>query len=270
MHRRKPLTLPEIIFTLLVAAFFFALGGYLNTFSAEIVRAISLVVLVGTAIGLALWFWWRYWGPSVGMFLMVSGTVLIAVGGVIGLVGAMRADFDLANKPNLTDTPSLLSLFMGLLQPKQGATIHGFTEIEALRTRVYYNLYLDFNSKTKYIAFYVSHQQDILKTLKEIDCKEVADSVGNTVRINPHVIGGTATTVNTKDYLFSGMTYIFHEDEIGLENLSDAAKQLRERGCTAEFYSEAFKLSEWNAIRTGVVPKMRGYEIRNGLIQAAL
>ena len=60
MQPHRPPTAREIIFAVLVAALFFSLGAYLSTFPAETVRAISLFVMAGSVIGLAIWFLWGY------------------------------------------------------------------------------------------------------------------------------------------------------------------------------------------------------------------
>jgi hypothetical protein len=161
-------------------------------------------------------------------------------------------------------------LFMGLLQPKQGATVFGFTEINlpGIQTRIYYNLFLDFNAMTKYISFYVPSQQNIINTLAELDCAATVEQVGNTLRIEPHILGGTAT-VNTKDYLFSGAAYIFHEDYLALEQIVELTKRFKAKNCSVQFYSTEFKLIEWGAIKNGIIPKLPSFEIRNGLIQKA-
>lgn len=92
MQPHKPPTVLDVVFAVLVATLFCALGGYLSTFPTEIVRAISLLVMVGSVVGLAIWFWWGYWRPSVGMFLVVMGTALIVIGSLVGFVGALMVD----------------------------------------------------------------------------------------------------------------------------------------------------------------------------------
>ena len=74
---------------------------------------------------------------------------------------------------------------MALLKPKQGGTIFGFTEINLpdVQTRIYYNLFLDFNAQTKYISFYVTPQRDIIKTLSELDCADIVEQVGGAVNL---------------------------------------------------------------------------------------
>lgn len=207
-------------------------------------------------------------GAKLGMSLAVVGTFLIIFGGIIGMLGAFKVDSAPSRNDSLTETPSLLSRFMNLLQPKQGGTIYGFTEINVpeMQTRIYYNLFLDFNAQTKYVSFYVPPQRDILRTLSELDCVETVEQVGGAVQFSSHVLGGT-TTVNTKDYLFSGAAYIFHEDYISLEQIVALTKAFKAKKCSVQFYSTEFKVIEWGAIKNGALPKFPSFEIKDGLIQ---
>ncbi len=200
-------------------------------------------------------------------YLMVASGILF----FIGLVGFLQLNVTPPSTKQTeatTETPSLLSLFMALLKPKQGGTIFGFTEINLpdVQTRIYYNLFLDFNAQTKYISFYVTPQRDIIKTLSELDCADIVEQVGGAVQFNSHVLGGS-TTINSKDYLFSGAAYIFHEDSISLEQIVDLTKKFKAKRCSVQFYSTEFKIIEWGAIRNGTLPKLPSFEIKNGFVQ---
>jgi hypothetical protein len=161
-------------------------------------------------------------------------------------------------------------MFMGLLKPKQGAMVSGFTDIDltTVKARVFYNLFLDFNSHTTYISFYVPHHENILSVIPEIDCRSVAGQVGNSVDFHTRVLGGTQQG-DSHDYFFSGASYIFHEDYLKIDQISHFTKQFKDTGCSVQFYSEEFKLLQWGAIGDGVVPKLPSFEIRNGIIKPA-
>jgi hypothetical protein len=202
-----------------------------------------------------------------GTGLATLGTTLIILGSIVGLIGAFKIDGS-QTRPVLTDEPSLLTLFMNLLQPKPGSVVNGFTEDNATGGRVYYNIYFDFRSNSKYLAFYVPHINNALSVIRDLasEYRSLISSVDGSVNFDTRALGNTSS-VATRNYMFSGAIYVFHEDFLSLKELSDLSDVFRNANATAQFYSTEFKLIEQSQIKLGNLPKMAVFELQNGIIR---
>jgi hypothetical protein len=202
-----------------------------------------------------------------GAGLAILGTILIVSGSILGLIGALKID-SAQTRPLLTDEPSLLTLFMNLLRPMPGSIVNGFTEDNTTGDRVYYNIYYDFRSNSKYLAFYVPHNIKALSVIRDlaIGYKPLISSVDGTINFDTKALGNTSS-VATRNYFFSGAIYIFHEDTLSLKELSDLSEVFNNANVTPQFYSTDFKLIEQGQIKLGHFPKMAVYEMQNGIIQ---
>jgi hypothetical protein len=214
----------------------------------------------------------RKLGASVGTALAIIGTALIIIGTSVGLVGAFKTDAELTKSkgPKLTDAPPLLSMFMEMLRPKIGMTVFGYEDINlpTIQARVFYNLQLDFTSQTKYISLYIPPHPNLAAVISELDPAEIAEQAGNTVRVGAHARGNT-TEVNSKDYLFSGAVYIFHEDQLTRQQILDFTDGFKKRRMSVQFYSTEFKLIEWDQMKLGNIPKLPSYVIVDNMVQLA-
>jgi hypothetical protein len=202
-----------------------------------------------------------------GTGLAILGTALIILGSIVGLIGAFKID-GVQTRPLLTDEPSLLTLFRNLLRPTPGSIVNGFTEDNATGGRVYYNIYFDFRSNSKYLAFYVPQNNNALSIIRDLakDYKPLISSVDGSVNFDTRALGNTSS-VATRNYIFSGAIYVFHEDALSLKELSDLSDVFKNANATAQFYSTDFKLIEQSQIKLGHLPKMAAYEMQNGTIQ---
>lgn len=178
-----------------------------------------------------------------------------------------------------TSVPSLLSLFINDLQPPKGVKWGAFTDFELSgieqKIRIFYNIFDDFNSNSKYMSFYVpsifvragpyppSQTMDIAKYIAEHYTQYINDvQEKRWIELNSV---GDASVDSTKTIPFSGRIYLYHADNLDVEQLASLKKTFRDNGADIQFRGMDYAAAVWTSIQLGNVKAPPQYEMHDNL-----
>lgn len=211
--------------------------------------------------------------------LMVLGATLFFAGAIwLGLVNERKID-----KPNgqSSSPPTLFSLFMSDLQPSKGIIWNAFSDFDlgvgdkTEKVRIFYNIYDDFISHSKYIAFYVpaifitgttpsSQTFDIVRYIANSYSGLLRDVQEN--RWAEMKTLGDVSAESTRNVTFSGRIFFYCADNLSIE-LAELRGIYQEHGADAQFRGMDYALAVWDSIQLGRVKTPQQYEVQNGVPQ---
>ncbi|MGO9238487.1 MAG: hypothetical protein ACLP4V_31975 [Methylocella sp.] len=242
------------------------------------------------------WVWhWLFWIGIIIMALMVIDAGILLWGGMLRLGPVILANIGLlllasaaiwqssypSKIPSEAKTkvkcPTLFSLFMTDLQPPQGVVWQASTDFEIesgshkASIRVSYNIMDDFNANAKYMSFYIPSIY-VKDTEPSTQTFAILESIASTyqqyikdVQEKRWAVLRTVGSVNsdsTKNVPFSGRIFLYHADDLSIEQLAALQKLYRDHGATAQFRGIDYSLTVWNSIQLGAVKPQPKYEVK--------
>jgi len=200
---------------------------------------------------------------------------LIMIGAIITLCGA--ASFSVWYQPSLsntalTSTPSLVSLYEQAFG-NADFKIGGFTDVDlpTLKGRIYYRLLVSFNSATMFLAYYIPHSADTRKfiELPRDHAEELIRSIVSSITVHTKVTLNS-TEVDLREFKFANTIHIFYEDDVlNLIDMGKVTDYYKESGMLVQLHSRDYVLQCWDQIKTGQMPKLESFEVKNGMIVKA-
>jgi hypothetical protein len=184
--------------------------------------------------------------------------------------------------PSNTDPPTLFSLFMSELRPSKGLVWNSFSDFDievgskTEKVRIFYNIYDDVISNSKYMAFYVpgiyipgtapsSQTIDIIRHIST-DFKRLLNDIQENRWAQMKTLGETSVDT-TKDIPFSGKLFFYCVDNLSIEQLAELRSLYQNHGVNAQFKGMDYTMAVWDSIQLGRVKPPPQYELRDGMPQ---
>ena len=115
---------------------------------------------------------------------------------------------------------------------------------------IYATEYFDFQGKSKFLGYYIPPSG--LSDNSYIACKLILDEYKNTMNhleSNTVIVGGftgDSQQTSSKDLLFSGRVYIYHDDMFSLQQLAALEREYQSRGLSVVFRGNEYLVARWN------------------------
>ena len=230
-------------------------GSLISAFSShlpEALQAAGLYVGIGiAAFGIAATIWHVVRDSRRGKMLL--GFVLVVGGCAIGVIGlSLIAAGGLPKtigKPD-TDKPSMFDYYRNNLSNapftsrQTTPTTIQFSTGEVLNIET--TLYRDAAARTKFLAFYIPHSNltyDACLGLAD-DYGKIMDGMTSSVVVRG-VFGPNSSTVEQNELVFSGRIFIFHEDELSLQQRASLDSLYRSKGLGLQFRGTEEMMNNW-------------------------
>jgi hypothetical protein len=273
------------VLAIIVAVIVLAVGAYLNTFTAEVVRAVAVTLFVVAVYGLILWFLWPYRSKKVATGLLVLAFVFAGLSAsslfgwwrMAAMTSSSVKQIATTNNSQQLKPPTLFSLFMSDLHPSRGISWEAYSDFDMQSNghhgtiRIFYKIFDDFNANSKFMSFYVPlvYVRDTEPGTQTIAIlEEIAKNPRGYLDIQDKrwVVMknlGNSAEDSTRSTPFSGRIYFYHADSLNVEQLAFLTKKFREQQINAQFRGMDYAAAMWDAIRLGNAKAPPQYEVFN-------
>ncbi len=139
------------------------------------------------------------------------------------------------HKQYLTDYKGMKFGFDKVLQSPDGT----------VKSTINVQINLDHQAKSKFLSVYIPHvpsTYDVCKSLPELHKTFLAD--GDTVRSDMQM-PGDATVSSSRDMIFTGVIYIYHEDRLTLEELGSLENLFKAQKLFVHFRDTNYATTMW-------------------------
>jgi hypothetical protein len=158
-------------------------------------------------------------------------------------------------------TPTLAMLFMSESKPAEGFVEMGVLQIPVAHgprpktewaQLVWFAISYDLKNHTKYVSFYVPHTHFQVATVKALapnykNIFIVGEKSGN----GTEKFGPKSELSETKNAIFNGVVYVYHEDLIGAVEEDGLIRDFKKAGATATLRGPDYLTSVYETIKAG-------------------
>jgi hypothetical protein len=132
----------------------------------------------------------------------------------------------------------------------QDVNVHHVSPAPDVTFTLTYQLILDFDARTEYIAVYIPRNVDTVLASKSVaqGYQNVIDQLNQRVKAWTRIPGETADTA-TSDLTFSGRIYIYYENDMPLQQMAALEQFFNDRKLAVEFRGPTFLTLHWNEKR---------------------
>ena len=221
------------------------LGPYLFWISVACI-AFTVVFFIGD---LALYFLKRR-RIKLGMAMVMVGTTMVVFGGLVGLIGAFKIDAVETTTPPSEDHPPTMLQFFERNQAKfpsasKQTVDTTLTFSDGRQLTVKSDLYRDILARTMFMAFYIPRSQltfDAIIALSD-GYKDIMRDMMSGLIINGKIPGSSVVTQD--ELTFTGRIFIFHEDDISLQERAQADTVFKAKKLGVQFRGIEELMAQW-------------------------
>lgn len=123
------------------------------------------------------------------------------------------------------------------------------------KVRIAYTIHMDFAAKSRFISVYIASSPATYHTCKEVPnfYHEILDEADKTTEMIVQRPGDSATE-HSKELTFTGKIYVYHEDNLTLEQLGSLEALYKSKNLSPQFRGRSYATTMWLAAKASGSP----------------